>query len=48
LNLTQDSNSKEDLNIFKEQKFEKEDFEVLSELENQLGSKIKFESMDLI
>jgi hypothetical protein len=34
LNLTQDLNSKERLNIFKEWKFDKEDFEVLSELEN--------------
>jgi hypothetical protein len=34
LNLTQDLNSKESLNIFKEWKFDKEDFEVLSELEN--------------
>jgi hypothetical protein len=48
LNLTQDLNSKESLNIFKEWKFDKEDFEVLSELENWLGSGMKFESTDLI
>jgi hypothetical protein len=48
LNLTQDLNSKEGLNIFKEWKFNKEDFEVLSELKNRLGSGMKFESIDLI
>jgi hypothetical protein len=41
-------NSKEGLNIFKEWKFNKEDFEVLSELKNRLGSGMKFESIDLI
>jgi hypothetical protein len=48
LNLTQDLNSKESLNIFKEWKFDKEDFEVLLELKNRLGSRMKFESSDLI
>jgi hypothetical protein len=48
LNLTQDLNSKEGLNIFKEWKFNKEDFDVLSELKNRLGSGMKFESTDLI
>jgi hypothetical protein len=38
LNLTQDLNSKESLNISKEWKFDKEDFEVLLELKNRLGS----------
>jgi hypothetical protein len=38
--------SKEGLNIFKERKFNKEDFEVLSEIKNQLGSEIKFELGD--
>jgi hypothetical protein len=36
------------LNIFKEWKFNKEDFDVLSELKNRLGSGMKFESTDLI
>jgi hypothetical protein len=44
LNLTQDLNSKEGLNIFKEQKFNKEGFDVLSEIKNQLGLGMKFES----
>jgi hypothetical protein len=48
LNLTQDLNSKESLNISKEWKFDKEDFEVLLELKNRLGSRMKFESSDLI
>jgi hypothetical protein len=48
LNLTQDLNSKESLNISKEWKFDKEDFEVLLELKNRLGSWMKFESSDLI
>jgi hypothetical protein len=34
LNSTQDLNSMEGLNIFKEWKFDKEDFHVVSELEN--------------
>jgi hypothetical protein len=41
-------NSKEGLNTFKEWKFVKGDFEVLSELKNRLGSGMKFESMDLM
>jgi hypothetical protein len=48
LNLTQDLNSKEGLNIYKEWKFDKEDFDVLSELKNWPGSGMKFGSMDLI
>jgi hypothetical protein len=48
LNLTQDLNSKESLNISKQWKFDKEDFEVLLELKNRLGSRMKFESSDLI
>jgi hypothetical protein len=48
LNSTQDLNSKEDLNICEERKFNKEDFEVCSKLENPLGSGMKFESTDLI
>jgi hypothetical protein len=43
LNSTQDLNSEEGLNIFKEQKFNKEDFEELSEIKNQLGPGMKFE-----
>jgi hypothetical protein len=43
LNLTRDLNSKEGLNIFKEQKFNKEGFDVLSEIKNQLGLVMKFE-----
>jgi hypothetical protein len=42
-----DLNSKEDFNIFKEWKFNKEDFDVLSKLKNPPGPGIKFES-DLI
>jgi hypothetical protein len=34
LNSTQDMNLEEGLNIFKEWKFDKEDFEVLSEIKN--------------
>jgi hypothetical protein len=34
------------LNIFKERKFNKEDFDVLSEIKNQFGSGMKFESRD--
>jgi hypothetical protein len=41
-------NSKEGLNIFKEQKFNEDDFEVLSEIKNRLGSGMRFESSDLI
>jgi hypothetical protein len=37
LNSTQDLNSNEGLNIFKEQKFNMEDCEVLSEIKNRLG-----------
>jgi hypothetical protein len=48
LNSTQDLNSKDGLNIFEEWKFDKEYFEVLSKLENRLGSGLKFESSDLI
>jgi hypothetical protein len=33
--------SKEDLNVFKEQNFNKEDFELCLEIDNRLGSEIK-------
>jgi hypothetical protein len=35
--------SKEGLNIFKERKLDKEDFEVLSKIKNRIGSGKKFE-----
>jgi hypothetical protein len=38
--------SNEGLNIFKEWKFYKEDFEVLLEIDKRLGSGMKFESRD--
>jgi hypothetical protein len=38
--------SMECLNIFQEQKFNKEDFELHSAIDNQLGSEMKFESRD--
>jgi hypothetical protein len=41
--LTQNLDSKEGLNILKEQKFNKEDFDVLLEIKNRLGSGMKFE-----
>jgi hypothetical protein len=46
--LTQDLNPKEGFNIFKEWKFDKEDFEVLSKIKNRLGSGMKFELSDWI
>jgi hypothetical protein len=41
--LTQNLDSKEGLNILKEQKFNKEDFDVLLEIKNRLVSGMKFE-----
>jgi hypothetical protein len=41
--LTQNLDSKEGSNILKEQKFNKEDFDVLLEIKNRLGSGMKFE-----
>jgi hypothetical protein len=42
LNSTQYLNSREYLNLFKDQKFNKEDFEILSEIIIRLGLRMKY------